>query len=303
MPTQTTDIASRLLLIAGEPTPSKDGRTFLTSNPATGDPLAEVAEAGAADVDRAVHAARSALENAAWADLAPAARGRLLWRLGELIDEHADELALTETQDQGQPLPIARKISVAAAAEHFRYYAGWVTKLAGETVPNSFPSVFNYTLREPVGVCGLITPWNFPLMIAAWKLAPALACGNTAVLKPAEETPLATLRLGELAHEAGLPAGVVNVICGGADTGRRLVKHPGVDKISFTGSTAAGQEIVRDAADDLKRVSLELGGKAPTLVLDDADIDATVSGALQGALLNSGQVCAAYSRFYVPKAP
>jgi aldehyde dehydrogenase (NAD+) len=206
-----------------------------------------------------------------------------------------------ETQDQGQPLPIASNVSVAAAAEHFRYYAGWVTKLSGETLANSFPNVFNYTLREPVGVCGLITPWNFPLMIAAWKLAPALACGNTAVLKPAEETPLTTLRLGELAHEAGFPAGVVNVICGGAGTGRALVNHPDVDKISFTGSTTVGQEIVRAAADDLKRVSLELGGKAPTLVLDDADMDATVAGTLQGALLNSGQVCAAYARFYVPE--
>lgn len=287
------------LFIDGSWESSAGGKEFETCDPATGEVLGTVAEASPQDVDRAVEAARAALFAGEWSGMTPAARAQLLWRVGELIDEHAEELAELETRDQGQPLAISRRASVAGAAEHFRYYAGWVTKIEGETLPVSIPSVFNYALREPVGVCGLITPWNFPLMIAAWKLAPALACGNTAVLKPAEQTPLTTLRLGELMQEAGIPDGVVNIVTGGPEVGKTLVNHPQVDKVSFTGSTEVGKEIVRASAGNLKRVSLELGGKAPNIVLADADIDAAVQGGLQGGLYNSGQVCAAYTRFFV----
>ena len=212
-----------------------------TIDPATGEVIAEVPDASAADVDAAVARAREAFRPAArGARSAPAARAQLLWRIGDLIDRNADELAELETRDQGQPIGISRNVSVAAAAEHFRYYAGWVTKIAGETNPLSFPGTFNYTLREPVGVCGLIIPWNFPLMITAWKLAPALACGNTCVVKPAEQTPLTALRLAELIAEAGIPDGVVEVVTGGPTAGAALAEHPDVDKISFTGSTEVG---------------------------------------------------------------
>ncbi|MEU0511331.1 aldehyde dehydrogenase family protein [Amycolatopsis sp. NPDC006125] len=285
------------LLIGGEWTAAAGGGVFETVDPATARPIGTVADARQADVDSAVAAARAAFEP--WRRLSPAARARILWRVGDLIDEHADELAALETRDQGQPIGIARNVSVAAAAEHFRYYAGWVTKIEGETSPVSVPDVLQYTRREPVGVCALITPWNFPLMIASWKLAPALACGNTVVVKPAEQTPLTTLRLARLMVDAGVPAGVLNVLTGGPETGRALVDHPDVDKVSFTGSTDVGREIVRGSAGNLKRVSLELGGKAPAVVLPDADLPAAVQGCLQGALLNSGQVCAAYTRFYV----
>jgi acyl-CoA reductase-like NAD-dependent aldehyde dehydrogenase len=290
------------LLIGGAWRPAGDGGTFETLDPATGQAIALVAEATGDDVDAAVAAARAALTADAWAGLLPAARARLLWRVAELIDENADELAELETRDQGQPLAISRNVSVPATAEHFRYYAGWVTKLEGETVPLSIPNVFHYTRREPVGVCALITPWNFPLLIASWKLAPALACANTCVVKPAEQTPLTTLRLAELIGQAGIPDGVVNVLTGGPAVGAALAEHPDVDKISFTGSTEVGRSIVRASAGNLKRVSLELGGKTPSIVLADADIDQAVGGCLQGALLNSGQVCAAYSRFYVHRA-
>ena len=291
------------LLIAGEHRPAADGGVFETTNPATGQSLARVAEATADDVEAAVAAAESAA--AAWAAVAPAQRARLLWHVAELIEQHADELAELETLDQGQPLGVSRNISVPGAAEHFRYFAGWCTKLEGDVVPNSFPlaSVFNYTRREPVGVCALITPWNFPLMIGAWKLAPALACGNTCVIKPAEQTPLTTLRLGDLILDAGVPAGVVNVVTGGPSVGAALAAHQRVRKVSFTGSTEVGREVaVAAARSNLKSVSLELGGKAPAVILADANLDAAVAGCLQGALLNSGQVCAAYTRFYVERA-
>lgn len=258
--------------------------------------------AGAADADAAVRAARAALENPEWAGLTPARRARILWRIGDLIEEHAEELAELETRDQGQPLGISMAVSVAAAAEHFRYYAGWVTKIYGETAPLSFPGVLQYTKREPVGVCALITPWNFPLMIASWKIAPALACGNTVIVKPAEQTPMTTVRLVELCRAAGVPDGAINLLTGGPEAGRALVEHPGVDKVSFTGSTETGRDIVRASAGNLKRVTLELGGKAPSLVLPGADLDAAVAGCLQGALLNSGQVCAAYTRFLVHRS-
>ena len=276
---------------------------FETVDPATGEVIAEVPEASAADVTAAVDRARGAFRpGGPWRSLVPAQRAQLLWRVGELIDQQADELAELETRDQGQPIGIARHISVAAAAEHFRYYAGWVTKIAGNTNPVSFPGTFNYTLREPVGVCGLIIPWNFPLMIAAWKLAPALACGNTCVVKPAEQTPLTALRLAELIAEAGIPEGVVNVVTGGPAVGAAIAEHEGIDKVSFTGSTEVGRSIIRAAAGNLKRVSLELGGKNPAIVLGDAPLEGAVQGVLQGALLNSGQVCAAYSRVYVQRS-
>ena len=276
---------------------------FETVDPATGEVITEVPQASPADVDAAVDRAREAFSTGGpWRALLPAQRARLLWQVGELIEEHADELAELETRDQGQPIGIARQVSVAAAAEHFRYYAGWVTKIAGETNPLSFPGTFNYTVREPVGVCGLIVPWNFPLMITAWKLAPALACANTCVVKPAEQTPLTALRLAELIAEAGVPEGVVNVVTGGPAVGAAIAEHPGIDKVSFTGSTEVGRSIVRAAAGNFKRVSLELGGKNPAIVFDDAPLDAAVGGVLQGGLLNSGQVCAAYSRVYVQRS-
>ncbi len=272
-------------------------------DPATGEVIAEVPHASPADVDEAVGRARRAFEpGAPWRSLLPAERARVLWGIGDLIDRHADELAELETRDQGQPIGISRHVSVVAAAEHFRYYAGWVTKIAGDTNPLSFPGTFNYTVREPVGVCGLIVPWNFPLMITSWKLAPALACGNTCVVKPAEQTPLTALRLAELIAEAGVPDGVVNVVTGGPVVGAAIAEHALIDKVSFTGSTEVGRSIVRAAAGNFKRVSLELGGKNPAIVCDDAPLDAAVAGVLQAGLLNSGQVCAAYSRVYVHRS-
>jgi aldehyde dehydrogenase (NAD+)/betaine-aldehyde dehydrogenase len=276
---------------------------FESIDPATGEVIAQVPEGTPADVDAAVDRAREAFgPGRPWRTMLPAQRARILWGVADLIEAHADELAELETRDQGQPIGIARQVSVAAAAEHFRYYAGWVTKLAGETNPLSFPGTFNYTVREPVGVCGLIVPWNFPLMITAWKLAPALACGNTCVLKPAEQTPLTALRLGELMAQAGVPDGVVTIVTGGPAVGAAIAEHPGIDKVSFTGSTEVGRSIVRAASGNFKRVSLELGGKNPAIVFDDAPLEAAVGGVLQGGLLNSGQVCAAYSRVYVQRS-
>jgi aldehyde dehydrogenase (NAD+) len=288
----------RRMLIGGSPQESSDGKTFETLDPSNGQPLATVPEATTKDVDAAVAAARVAFESDQWAGLPPAARAKLLWRVGDVIDEHMEELVELETRDQGKPIGVS-KVVMPAVAEHFRYYAGWVTKIEGETPPLSIPGVFHYTLREPIGVCALIIPWNFPSNIASWKIAPALACGNTAVVKPAEQAPLTTIRLGELITEAGIPDGVLNVVTGGPAAGKALASHDDVDKVSFTGSTEVGREIIREAAGNLKKVSLELGGKAPTVILDDADIDAAVGGNLQGAFLNAGQVCVAYARFFV----
>ncbi|MFI6291449.1 aldehyde dehydrogenase family protein [Nonomuraea sp. NPDC050790] len=287
------------LFIGGVWRPAAGGRAFATLDPATGAELGTVAAAGPADVDEAVAAAATALHDPAWARMSPSARGRVLWRLADLIEEHADELARLEHHDQGQPLEVAREISVRGTAEHFRYFAGWTTKIEGATIPVSLPDVLHYTRREPVGVCALITPWNFPLMILSWKLAPALACGNTVVIKPAEQTPLTALRLMELCEDAGLPAGVVNLLTGGPETGAALAAHPGVDKVSFTGSTETGRAVLRASAGNLARVTLELGGKTPVIVAADADLERAVAGCVQGAMFNSGQVCAAYSRFYV----
>ncbi|WP_322748333.1 MULTISPECIES: aldehyde dehydrogenase family protein [unclassified Frankia] len=290
------------LLIGGEWVPARSGRRLTTLDPATGAPLGTVADAGAEDVDLAVTAAAAAFADPAWRDLTPAARARLLWRVGDLIEENAAELAHLETSDQGQPLGVAANVSIPFAADVFRYYAGWCTKIEGSTAPVSIPNTHFYTRREPIGVCVLITPWNFPFMIGAWKVAPALATGNTVVLKPAEQTPLSSLWLGRLALEAGIPAGVINVLTGGPEAGKALVAHDGVRKISFTGSSEVGREIVRASAGNLKRVSLELGGKAPSIVARDADLAKAVPGNLQGALLNSGQVCKAYTRFFVHRS-
>lgn len=285
------------LLIGGEWLPA--GETFPTVNPATGETITDVAAASESDVDNAVAAARAAMRDPAWVDLPKPELGKLLWRLADLIEADADALARLESQDNGQPYEVARYANVAGTVEHFRYYAGWATKIEGSTVALSNPDVFHYTRREPIGVCALITPWNFPLMIAAWKLAPALATGNAVILKPAEQTPLTAVRLAELCVAAGFPPGTVNLLTGGPVVGQRLVGHRGVDKVSFTGSTSVGKEILRASSGNLKRVTLELGGKTPMIIAKDADIDAAVTGAVQGALFNSGQVCAAYARFYV----
>jgi acyl-CoA reductase-like NAD-dependent aldehyde dehydrogenase len=277
------------------------GGTIPTYNPATEELLEDVAFAGTSDVDDAVASARRAFDSPAWRDLLPVQRARLIFKLADLIEQHAEELATLETRDQGQPIGISRAVSVTGAAEHFRYYAGWVTKIEGTTSPVSYPDTLHYTRREPIGVCALITPWNFPLMILSWKLAPALATGNTVVIKPAEQTPLTAIRLVELAAEAGFPPGVINLVTGDGSTGAALVEHSGVDKVSFTGSTAVGRSIVRASAGNLKRVTLELGGKAPSIIAADANIDAAVGGNIMGGMLNSGQVCAAYTRFYVDR--
>lgn len=287
------------MLINGQWTGAAGGASFATYNPATGTEITQVPDAGEADIDRAVEAASAAFINPEWSALLPAARAKLLLDLADAIERNADELARLETTDQGQPLAVSGGVSIPNAVEHLRYFAGWVTKITGMTAPLSIPDVDYRTRREPLGVCGLITPWNFPLMIAVWKLAPALATGNTVVLKPAEQTPLSTLRLAELATEVGFPAGVVNVVTGGPAAGQALVAHPKVAKISFTGSTEVGREIGATAGRMLKHVSLELGGKAPSIIAADADIDAAVAGNLMGGLLNTGQVCAAYTRFFV----
>jgi acyl-CoA reductase-like NAD-dependent aldehyde dehydrogenase len=289
-----------LLLIGGERLPAADGRTFATEDPSTGRAIADVAYAGAEDVDRAVRAAREAFEGP-WAKLPAAERGRLMGRLADLIDEHAEELAHVESLDNGKPAKFARIVDVAGAAAHIRYYAGWPTKIVGEVIPVAQPDMLCYTRKEPVGVCGQIIPWNFPLLMATWKLGPALAAGCAAVLKPAEQTPLSALRLGELALEAGIPAGVVNVVTGDGETGAALVDHPGIDKIAFTGSTVVGREIGAKAGRALKRATLELGGKSPNIILEDADLPAAIKGSFAGMYFNTGQACNAGSRLFVPK--
>jgi aldehyde dehydrogenase (NAD+)/betaine-aldehyde dehydrogenase len=290
------------LLIGEAWVPATAGAVRDVLDPASGEVIAQVADAGPANVDAAVAQARAAFDDGAWARLPGGQRARILWRIADLIEERADELARLETRDQGQPLSISAGFSVPMAAEVFRYYAGWCTKIEGTAGPVATPDVLHYTRREPVGVAALITPWNFPLMIAAWKLAPALAAGNCVILKPSELTPLTTIRLARLCVDAGVPTAVVNLLTGDGDLGQALVEHPDVDKVSFTGSTAVGRSIVRASADsNLKRLSLELGGKAPSIIARDADIDAAVAGCLQGGLLNSGQVCAAYTRLFVDR--
>ena len=293
------------LLIGGEWVQTQSDQTIPVVDPASGKTLTHVADANAADVDRAVGAARKALEEGAWPQLRPSERQDLLWRLSDLIDAHADELAELESLDNGKTKVMAGIVDVPGSRDYFRYMAGWATKIEGSTIDISVSrhvaSEFNvYTRREPVGVVAQIIPWNFPLAMAAWKLGPALAAGCTCVLKPAEQTPLTALRLGELIIEAGFPPGVVNILTGfGETTGAALVSHPGVDKIAFTGSTEVGKLINKSATDTLKRVSLELGGKSPVVVLPDADVDVAIAGASQAIFFNSGQVCAAGSRLFV----
>jgi acyl-CoA reductase-like NAD-dependent aldehyde dehydrogenase len=288
-------------LIGGAQVPSTSGRTFETADPSTGERLAVLAHGEAADVDVAVGAARQALTGD-WAAVSPAERGRLIGRLADLIAEHADELAELESLDNGKPIRFAKAVDLDLTIGHFRYFAGWPSKLVGETVPVSVPGEFCYTLKEPVGVCGQIVPWNYPLLMAAWKVAPALAAGCTVVLKPAEETPLTAVRLGELALAAGIPPGVLNVLLGDGETGAALVDHPDVDKIAFTGSTEVGREIGAKAGGALKRVTLELGGKSPNIILPDADLDFAVPGSFLALYFNSGQSCNAGSRLLVHKS-
>jgi phenylacetaldehyde dehydrogenase len=293
------------LLIGGEWVSSDSDVRIPVIDPATGAQIASVADATKSDVDKAVAAARSAFEKGAWPAMAPAGREALLWRLADLIDKNKEELAELESLDNGKTKFMASVVDVPGARNYFRYMAGWATKIEGSTIEVSIGApeggrVNAYTRREPVGVVAQIIPWNFPLVMAAWKLGPALAAGCTCILKPAEQTPLTALRLGELIVEAGFPPGVVNILTGyGETTGAALVKHPGVDKIAFTGSTAVGKLINKSATDTLKRVSLELGGKSPVIVLPDADPRTVIGGAAGAIFFNAGQVCAAGSRLYV----
>lgn len=273
-------------------------------DPSTGRSVGTLTSADADDVDRAVRAARRAFDGGSWPALRPKERARLLWRIAELIDENAEELGLLESLDTGKPLSVARDIELAAASEAFRYYAGWVTKLSGETKNVSLPGEWlALTLREPVGVAGLIVPWNSPLLMAATKLAPALAAGCTTVLKPAELTPLSAARLGELILEAGVPPGVVNIVPGiGSIAGQALAEHPLVDKITFTGSTAVGKQLLSTVSHTLKRITLELGGKSPVIVFNDADVERAIAAAAMGIFANAGQICGAGSRLFVHEA-
>ena len=285
--------------IGGHWVAASDGKTFPTINPATEEVIAEVAQGTAEDIDNAVHAARDAFEQGPWPRMSARDRGRLLFRLADLIQQESAELAALETLDNGKPIRDARSIDLPAVVDTFRYYAGWADKLSGQTIP--IPgNFFTYTRREPVGVAGQIIPWNFPMLMVAWKWAPALAAGCTLILKPAEQTPLTALRLAHLAQEAGFPDGVINVVPGdGPHTGAALVRHPGVDKIAFTGEYKTAQQIMADAAPTLKRLTFELGGKSPNIVFADADLDAAVAGAHFALYYNHGQCCCAGSRLFV----
>ncbi|MDB5066150.1 MAG: NAD-dependent aldehyde dehydrogenase [Chloroflexi bacterium] len=297
---------SHQLFIGGKWVDAASGETFTTPNPATGEALATVASGGAEDIDRAVKAARTAFEGP-WSHITPSERGRIVWRIGDLILEHLEEFAQLESLDNGKPLGVARVADVPLAADLFHYMAGWATKLEGNTIPISVPyapgaQFHAYTLREPVGVVGQIIPWNFPLLMAAWKLGPALATGNCIVLKPAEQTPLSALLLARLIQEAGVPDGVLNVVTGFGETaGAALAAHDDVDKVAFTGSTEVGKLIVKAAAGNLKKVSLELGGKSPNVVFADAD-DAAIAGAASAIFFNHGQCCCAGSLLYVERS-
>jgi len=293
----------RKMLIDGAWVGAASGRTFPVYNPATGEILATVAEGDKEDIDRAVLAARKAFDEGPWRRMTVSQRGRLIWKLADLLEQHTEEFAQLESLDNGKPLTVARIADVPLSIDLFRYMAGWATKIEGNTIPISMPgNYFAYTLREPIGVVGQIIPWNFPLLMAAWKLGPALAAGCTVVLKPAEQTPLTALRLGELIQEAGFPAGVVNIVSGYGETaGGALVAHDAVDKVAFTGSTEVGKIIVKAAAGNLKKVSLELGGKSPNIILKDSDIDLAVTGAANAIFFNHGQCCCAGSRLYIEK--
>ena len=297
----TTTIESKGLFINNEWRPSAAGRTMPVVNPATEEVIADVASADRADVDAAVAAARAALSGP-WAALSARERGRLVRRLADRLLERADDVARLETLHNGKPISESRQIEIPAAAECFEYYAGWADKVMGETIPVK-GNHLTYTLREPLGVVAAIVPWNFPLLLAAWKVAPALACGNTVILKPASQTPLTALALADIALEVGLPAGVLNVVTGpGSSVGQAIVEHPGIDKVAFTGDTTTGKAIMRSAADTLKRITLELGGKSPNIVLADADVEAAIRGATIGIFYGKGEVCAAGSRLLVDRS-
>lgn len=293
------------LLIDGRWQSALSNETFATLDPATGEEICSVPAGGKEDIDLAVKAARKAFESGPWPALTASERGRLLWKVADLLEKNLEEFAALESLDNGKPQAVARAADVPLAVDLFRYMAGWATKIHGHTFPLSVPyapgaQFLAYTQREPIGVVGQIIPWNFPLLMAAWKLGPALATGCTVVLKPAEQTPLTALRLGELFVEAGFPAGVVNIVTGlGETAGAALAGHPGIDKIAFTGSTEVGKLIVKAAANDLKKVSLELGGKSPNIVLEDADVENAIAGAASAVFFNHGQCCCAGSRLYV----
>jgi phenylacetaldehyde dehydrogenase len=295
--------SNRKLLIGGEWVDAASGRTFPTYDPATGEKIAEVAHGEAVDIDRAVRAARAAFEGP-WSRIKPAERERLIWRVGDLLSERLEIFGQLESLDNGKSAVVAQVVDTAWSADVFRYYAGWATKIEGSTINVTMPfapdgQFHAYTLREPMGVCGQIVPWNFPLLMAAWKIAPALAAGNTVVLKPAEQTPLTALMLGELFEEAGFPPGVVNIVTGYGDAGAALAAHLDVDKVAFTGSTEVGKLVVDAAKGNLKKVSLELGGKSPNIVFADADLDIAVPGSVNAWLFNHGQCCVAGTRLFV----
>src|SRR5713226_8502906 len=298
----------RKMLINGKCVNAASGKTFPTYNPATGEVLAQVAEGDREDIEQAVRAARQAFDHGPWRRMTASERGRVIWKLADLLEANTEEFAYLESLDNGKPLGVAKAADVPLAVDLFRYMAGWATKIEGNTIPLSVPytpgaKYLSYTLREPVGVVGQIIPWNFPLLMAAWKLGPALATGCTVVLKPAEQTPLSALRLGELIMEAGFPEGVVNIVPGYGETaGAALAAHPDVDKIAFTGSTEVGKLILQAAAGNLKKVSLELGGKSPTVVFKDADMKTAVAGVASAIFFNHGQSCCAGSRMYVEKS-
>jgi phenylacetaldehyde dehydrogenase len=288
------------LLIDGEWVDARSGKTFAVFDPSNGQQIAQVAEGGAEDVDVAVAAARRAFEDSAWSRMKPTERGKLVWKLGDLLEAHADELAELESLDNGKPISDARGVDLPFSCELLRYMGGWSTKITGQSVPLSAPGDWHaYTIREPIGVVGQIIPWNFPLMMAVWKIAPALAAGCTIVLKPAEQTPLTAIRLGELIQACGFPIGVVNIITGDGSAGAAIAAHPDADKVAFTGSTEVGRLIVQAAAGNLKKVSLELGGKSPAIVFPDADLSVAFPGAATGIFFNMGQCCTAGSRLFV----
>lgn len=296
------------LLIDGEWMDAASGKTFSVFDPATGDTIAQVAEGEAEDINHAVAAARHSFDKGKWRNMSPSQKGQILWHIGDMILDHLDEFAQLESLDNGKPVGVARVADVPLAADLFHYMAGWATKIEGNTIPITVPyapdgKFFAYTLREPIGVVGQIIPWNFPLLMAAWKLGPALATGNSVVLKPAEQTPLSALLLGELLMQAGVPEGVVNIVTGFGETaGAALAAHPGVDKVAFTGSTEVGKLIVTAASGNLKKVTLELGGKSPAVVFKDApDLDAAIEGAASAIFFNHGQCCCAGSRLYAER--
>ena len=296
------------MLIDGDWIDAASGKTFAVFDPSTGETIAQVADGEAEDIDQAVSAARHSFDKGSWRGMTPSERGKILWHIGDMILDHLDEFAQLESLDNGKPVGVARVADVPLAADLFHYMAGWATKIEGNTIPISVPyapgsKYFAYTLREPLGVVGQIIPWNFPLLMAAWKLGPALATGNSVVLKPAEQTPLSALLLGELIMQAGVPEGVVNIVTGFGETaGAALAAHPGVDKIAFTGSTEVGKIIVQAAAGNLKKVTLELGGKSPTIVFKDVgNVDDAIQGASNAIFFNHGQCCCAGSRLYVER--